>query len=61
MKEEVLNITNQEVNQYIADARVLRSKEFLRLLGLFFGLPIRLLSRFSMFKIASAKASVEGL
>jgi hypothetical protein len=59
MKEERFNISNEQVNQYLREARVLRSKEVLRLTGQLFRAPLRLVSRFTAFKIESARATVE--
>ena len=59
MKEERFNISNQQINQYVLEARVLRSQAISRLTGQVFRAPVRLISRFSNFKIESAKAAVE--
>lgn len=59
MKEERLNISNEQINQYVLQARLLRSREISRLAGQFFRAPIRLINRFSNFKIESARAAVE--
>jgi hypothetical protein len=61
MKEERINISNEQMKFYIQEAHVLRSQEVSRLTGQFFRAPIRLLYRFSAFKIASARAAVENL
>lgn len=58
MKEERCNTSNEQINQYLLEARVLRSKEFSRLFGLLFRAPIRLLNRFAAFKIESAREAV---
>lgn len=60
MKEERFNISDEQINRYIMEARVLRSQEVSRLVGLFVRAPLNLLNRFSMFKIESARAAVEG-
>lgn len=58
MKEERFNTSNEQINQYLQEARVLRSKEFLRLFGQLYRAPIRLLNRFTAFKIESARLAV---
>ena len=61
MKEERSNISNEQMKYYIQEARILRSQEISRLTAQFIRAPIRLLNRFSAFKIASARAAVENL
>jgi hypothetical protein len=59
MKEDRFNITEEQIKKHLLEARVLRSQEVSRLSGLFCRAPIRLLNRFTAFKIESAKAAVE--
>ena len=59
MKEERMNITNEQINYYLSEARVLRSQAISRQLGQVFRAPVQLVRRFSAFKIESARLSVQ--